>query len=274
MLVAAVAQVGHYSRMAVGRQLDEDEQRFWLDWLAERTEDDGIAGFDASGWPASTWVLHAITEDLASASEATWDDIRRERLAAGLEAPLIVGSVNLDEQSTVVGGSLGMSERSPGQRVRLRWHELAARLNLDLEVSNRPPSSNWFPYRSWPARIDPPDEGSLDAESLVVLVEVLADASDGSTSPCIAYYSPLANGARFDETWMREVDVTDVPSLVDRSAGRVGTPSNWWPLDASWMVFTDWDLWATKVSGSDALIAAIERDQRLECIRWTTSATS
>lgn len=260
--------------MAAGRELDESEQRLWLDWLADRSDDDGIAGFDASGWPASTWVLHSMTEDLASASEATWDDVRRERLAAGLEAPLIVGSINLEEQSTVIGGSLGMSEQSPGQRARLRWHDLAARLNVDFETNDRPPSFRWFPYRSWPARIDPPDEGSLDVASLLALVELLAAADGGSTSNCIAYYSPLANGARFDETWMREVDVTDVPSLVDRSAGRVGSPSNWWSLDTSWMVFTDWDLWATKVSGPDALIAAIERDQRLECIRWTEGAAS
>ena len=28
------------------------------------------------------------------------------------------------------------------------------------------------------------------------------------------------------------------------------TPSNWRPLDRSWFVYTDWDLWGTKFSGN------------------------
>lgn len=67
---------------------------------------------------------------------------------------------------------------------------------------------------------------------------------------------------------MREFDLGDVRTLVEPSDGRVSTPSNWWPLDESWMVYTDWDLWATKVSGPSELITSIESDQDLECTRW------
>jgi hypothetical protein len=255
--------------VATERVMDESAQRHWLDWLAERTDGDGIAGFDPTGWPAATWVLHSIYEHSGIPTEATYDDVRRARLAAGLDTPLIIGSVNLDEQTTVIGGSLGMSEAPEGDRTRLRWHELATRLGIDLDDNEVPPCFRWFPYRSWPARLDPPDEGSLDNESLEALIDRLAAHSDGGRStPCIAYYSPLANRANFDETWVREVEISEVRSLVDASAGRVGTPSNWWAIDRTWMVYTDWDLWATKVSGPNALITSIEADPRLECIRW------
>lgn len=272
-VVVAERRAGHHAQVAVGRELAEPEKRLWLDWLAGRSHEDGIAGFDVAGWPAATWVLHAMYEDQSSSSDATWDDVRRERLAAGLDAPHTVGSFDLDEHTTVIGGSLGMSAAgAPGGRSRVRWREMAARLSIDLEANDRPPSFRWFPYRSWPERIDPPDEGSLDRESLHAIVELLATVHADPSSRCIAYYAPLANGARFDETWMREVDVVDVLSLVDPAAGRVGTPSNWWSREKAWMVFTDWDLWATKVSGPSALIAAIERDPRLECIRWERGA--
>jgi hypothetical protein len=247
-----------------GCDVGEIAKREWLDWLAERTEGDGIAGYDAVGWPAATWVLHAMYEDLGVTSEATHDEVRHARLAAGLERPLIVGSVNLDEESTVIGGSLGMSEPPGAGWARLRWHDLATRLAVDFVDKDVPPCSRWFPYRSWPARIEPPDEESLDVASLRVLVDRLAMGSvDRDLTRCVAYYSPLANGASFDETWMREIELGDIPSCVDRSAGRIGTPSNWWPLDRSWMVYTDWDLWATKVSGPTDLIALVESDPDL-----------
>lgn len=67
---------------------------------------------------------------------------------------------------------------------------------------------------------------------------------------------------------MEEVDLGDVANLVDRAQGRIGTPSNLWPLDRSWMMFTDWDLWGTKVSGPRELMDAIQSAPGLECIDW------
>lgn len=211
-----------------------------------------------------------IYEDQAVISEATHDDFRHARLAAGLDTPIMIGSVNLDSETTVIGGSLGMSEPPGGNWARLRWHELAARLAIDFAANHVPPCLRWFPYRSWPARLDPPDEGSLDEASLAALVDqrgVLS--SEGRSTRCVAYYCPLANCGNFDETWMCEVELRDLRTLVDPSQGQSGTPSNWWAPDKSWMVYTDWDLWATKVSGTSALIASIEADQRLECVRWS-----
>ncbi|MCD2191717.1 hypothetical protein [Actinomycetospora soli] len=46
------------------------------------------------------------------------------------------------------------------------------------------------------------------------------------------------------------------------------TPDNVWPLDRSWLLTTDYDLWATRLAGPAALIAAIEADPELETTRF------
>ena len=46
-----------------------------------------------------------------------------------------------------------------------------------------------------------------------------------------------------------------------------GTPSNIWPTDRSWLVYTDYDLCGTKVSGSAYLIERLAGDLQLETIR-------
>ena len=67
---------------------------------------------------------------------------------------------------------------------------------------------------------------------------------------------------------MQEVELGEVATLVQPSLGRVGSPSNWSPIDRTWMVFTDWDLWATKVSGPIELIESIRSAPDLECMIW------
>ena len=47
-----------------------------------------------------------------------------------------------------------------------------------------------------------------------------------------------------------------LPGLVNREEWRSGTPSNLWPEDR-WFVYTGWDLWGTKVSGTSELIEAV-----------------
>jgi len=89
----------------------------------------------------------------------------------------------------------------------------------------------------------------------------------GAATPCTAFYGPLACG-RWDDRWFAEFELANVDSLIDPADGRVGTPSNWWPVDQTWMLYTDWDLWATKVSGTAELIDAIVNDEALETIEW------
>lgn len=249
--------------------IDSERKASWRSWLVDLSSgDDGVTGFDSVGWEASTWVLHFMYAAPERDGGLTHDDVHRAALRRGLVAPLIVGTMNIDEVSTVVGNSLGMSTPSPGG-LRLLWRALAERLSISLGASEFPPCFRWFPYKSWPANLLPPDEGSLDSACLDALVEQLVlFSSAGRSTRCVAYYSPLASGGNFDDVWMEEVDLGNVANLVDRAHGRIGTPSNLWPLDRSWMMFTDWDLWGTKVNGPRELIDAIQSAVGLECFDW------
>ena len=46
----------------------------------------------------------------------------------------------------------------------------------------------------------------------------------------------------------------------------LGSPTNIWPTDRSWVVYTDYDLWGTRVSGSVSLIDALRNDPELETV--------
>lgn len=258
----------HYDRV-VSKAIDSEGKASWRSWLVELSSgDEGVTGFDAAGWEASTWVLNFMYEAPDRDGGLTHDDVHRDAVRRGIAAPLIVGSVNLDEVSTVVGNSLGMSTPDPGW-FRLRWRALAERLSISLNENEFPPCFKWFPYKSWSANLMPPDEGSLDTACLHALVEQLVLFSpQGRATRCVAYYSPLAIGGNFDDTWMEEVNLGEVVSLVDPARGRIGTPSNLWPIDRSWMMFTDWDLWGTKVSGPRKLVDALDSAPDLECIAW------
>ena len=65
--------------------------------------------------------------------------------------------------------------------------------------------------------------------------------------------------------------LSDAADLV-KGRGLSCTPSNLWPDDRSWLVYTDADLMATKVSGSAALIAELVNDVHLETLRWQPPA--
>lgn len=241
-------------------------------WLAARTDRDLHSGFDADGWPHSVWILHAMYELPASGVVPSFDELRQRRLEQGLETPLTVGSVNLDQGAVATGVPLGYTGRPGPQWRRLRWDQLAGRLGVSLRDNQYPPCHRWFPYRSWPANLQPPCEGSLDEESLARLLEVLAACSpEGRQTRCLVYYSPLACGD-WDTVTMFEGPLLDIPTVIDSAQGRHGSPSNIWPQDRSWLVYTDWDLWATRLSGSSVLVDAAIADAELETLRWMRPA--
>lgn len=153
--------------------------------------------------------------------------------------------------------------------VRVPWRDLAKRLSIDLLGKKYPPSHSWFPHSSWPANLQPPNEGTLDSTSLTALIGILSARSrDGRDTVCVASYSPLANASRRYEPCAYEVTLGDIVKLVAPQGDHDGTPSDVWPFDESWMVYTDHDLWGTKVSGPRSLIDALRASRDLECIDW------
>jgi hypothetical protein len=245
--------------------LSDGERWLWLQWLAEGTNGDGLCGFDRTGWDSSIWILHSIFEDPSPNYEATQDDLHRQRVAAGLEPPF--EKILTDAGAVVVGNSVGMSEPRGVECERIRWSQLAERMEIDFRQKTVPPCFRWFPYTSWPAGLWPPDEGSLDPESLHTLVEWLTDRSPaGDATECVGYFTPLI-GANFDRPLMYQFRLSEIQELAT-AATIDTTPSNWWPLDKSWFIYTDWDLWATKISATSSLLASLSTVTDLEQITW------
>ena len=230
----------------------------WLDGI------EGFTGYDAQGWEGQRWLLHAMYETDDRPSGLSHDAVHRIELEAGTVEPVIVGDVNLDELvpvAAVIGNALGASGDPGAGWHRLRWSELAARLRIDPFDLDVPPCFRSFPYRSWPASIAPPGEGSLDREQFQSLLSCLAPVSaDGWNTTCITYKTPLGSGD-FEHHTMHRCSLDELRYAYDDKSG---APSNIWPEDRAWFFYTDWDLWATKISGNRSLIDSLQSDSALE----------
>jgi hypothetical protein len=246
----------------VWKPLDVDSE---VAWLRERVEHDYSTGFDATGWEASVWVLHSMYECATLDPDLTHDDVHQLELAAGLVERTVIGDCDLDTQTTVIGCDLGFSEHPGPGWSRLRWSALADRLGVSFNDQKFPPSHGWFPYRSWPISIRPPGEGSLDSKSLDSLIRLLTGGL--SSAECIAAYSYVSGGWDLELVRCFAGPISRLRDFVELGEW-AGTPSNFWSPDRSWMVYTDWDLWATKVSGSIELIQSLEGDDELETLVW------
>lgn len=170
------------------------------------------------------------------------------------------------EPLSLTGVPLGMS-RHPGDGwARLRWRSLADRLDVNLERQVVPPSTQWFPYRRWPASIQPPCEGSLDDVSLGALADVLRSHSQPeSRAKCHYLHVPTL---WWNSGLAHQIDTLERIPLFGEAETQRFSPTNFWPHDRTWFVYTDYDLCATKVSGSAALIAAVHDSADLETLDW------
>ncbi|WAL66637.1 hypothetical protein ORV05_02130 [Amycolatopsis cynarae] len=239
-------------------------------WLADRDGIGAVTGYDQQGWHASTWVLHAMYHNSGLDGLGSHHDHYRRRLASGEASPAIIGQVNLDEVSTVTGMPLGFTVRPGAPWRRLLWRDHLGWGDGPCPPDQAfPPSYRWFPHRSWPLSFEPPAEGSLDEASLEALVAVLAEhSSRGRDTRCVVFYCALAAGD-FDTPHVWEGPLAAVGDLIENRGGTYpSSPTNFWPRDRSWFVWTDWDLSATKVSGTGTLIEAIKSSNRLETIDW------
>jgi hypothetical protein len=238
-------------------------------WLGADFRRDGLTGYDAVGWPAWAWIVNAMHETDSLPEGLTHDEVRRIEEGAGVEEPAVFGAVDLSallRDATLTGAGLGWSSHPGAEWHRVRWSELAARHELELFRPNVPPSHLSFPFKSWPVNIEPPTEGSLDVEQFSRLVDRLAEFSAaGATTQCFAYYSPLGTN-EFDDVTLFRCDLGELRHVWENDEYE-GSPSNIWPDDRSWFVYTDWDLTGTKISGTEELISSIETDDELEAVR-------
>lgn len=250
----------------------EDVSEQWH-WLVACAGEDEPCGFDLQEWARHTWVLHAMYELPGVGELGSHDEWNRRLVDLGQREPLNVDNVNLNDMTIATGIPLGFVAR-PGQEWRrLPWREYLDRFSQEERQEDYPPCYRWFPSGSWSAGVQPPPEGSLDDESLAALIHVLGSVSpEGVGSECYAHYGPYAAG-RDAGPHLWKGPLRSIPSLTEASGGPyMGSPSNFWAVDRSWFVWTDWDLQGTKVSGSPQLVAALEGCSALETTAWPRSA--
>lgn len=249
------------------RRLAETDAETTMTWLSNQSEGDAVTGYSPQGWAAETWILHAMYENPSLPRALTHDDIRHELLGRGEVEPDVIGGVNLDEVSTLTGIPLGLVGDPGDGWSRLTWNAYLRRFPEHEPDRTVPPCFRWFPRGSWPANIQPAPEGSMEAESFAALLRVLADASPaGESTECVAFYASLPAGGDFDNLHVWRGPLASLAPLVDQYDN---TPSNLWAVDRSWLVWTDWDLEGTRVSGSNELIDRLAADPLLETTTWT-----
>lgn len=121
--------------------------------------------------------------------------------------------------------------------------------------------------------IEVPPEGSLDRPTWDRLVDLLvAHSTEGADTRVLAHYCPPTLPAGdFDNLHVRTGRLGGAHALHDNPEADF-SPSNLWPEDRSWVLGTDYDLWATKVVGPEHLVGALLRDPVIEAVRlpWTS----
>jgi hypothetical protein len=198
----------------------------------------------------------------------THDDLDCSVRAANPPPRTTIGAVDLGallDATTDTGVPLGRSA-SPGPGwQRLTWSELAERLRIDPFAGGRWPGIRSFPFSSWPANIRPPAEGSLDRDQFLALLDrLVAFTPSGHEATCFAFYAACAVG-EYEKLVIHEGTLDELAGLYDDDEVP-GAPSNLWPEDRSWLLYTDADSWATRVSGSFELRDALVGDPRLETV--------
>ncbi|WP_404952692.1 hypothetical protein [Streptomyces sp. 147326] len=237
------------------------------DWLRELAADGGLTGFMPPPLPDAAWVLHSMHQHEVGPTGMPYVAYERAVLMGG--GPEIIPGLDPAE---VLNGTMG---EHPGPRWRrLRWAELARRTGDPVMPEEQWPGPyTCFPSLresgGWPVGISAPSEGSLDRADWDMLVEILAEHSpQGPDTRCLAYYTPLGQRAEdFDTPHVRAGRLADAKVLYDHPEEDGWSPSNFWPQDRSWVLCTDYDLWATKVAGPAPLVEALLNDAEIEAVR-------
>jgi hypothetical protein len=233
----------------VVRKLDDNESAQRIHWLSDTWPPmAGGTGFDEpKRWQACAWVQNAIYERDDVPAGLSYDDVRGMVIDAGAEEPTLIGGVNLDDATVTTGVSLGFVEKPAQGWRRLTWSALGRRDGFGYwAVDGRWPDLHYTPQADW---ADP---------------DMIPTSSRPATGP--------VGGGRWpvDLQTPPEVysgDLVDLPSFVRAQRGTRLTPSNIWPADRSWFVYTDYDLWTTRVCGSASLIDVVMEDGALDAVR-------
>ncbi|MFI9597725.1 hypothetical protein [Nonomuraea sp. NPDC052265] len=98
------------------------------------------------------------------------------------------------------------------------------------------------------------------AETYIAKVTEFGDAPPADARPL------MLGATDFDNLQVRAGRLGDAEILYDNPEVDF-SPSNFWAEDRSWVICTDYDLWATKVAGPASLIDALLKDSEIEAVR-------
>lgn len=150
---------------------------------------------------------------------------------------------------------------------RVAWSDYLTRFPEFEPKREVPPCGGWFPKGSWPVAIEGPPEGSMDEMSFDALVK--GSLGRQCRKRRVHRLLRLLPAGDFDESHVWSGRLADLPTLVEENGGDYGsTPTNIWPADRSWFVWTDWDLQGTRVQGFATLIERIQEVDSLETTSW------
>ena len=239
-----------------------------IEWL--RAQDKSWwTGFNVRVGERAIWILHAMYEHHGLPGGLSHDDTYRiKRAVEPFEPPADFagrGAWRQLEAATVIGCPSGKSAPPGPEWRRVRWHEHARRLGINPFAERPLPTFRSFPHRSWPANIRPPAEGALDREQYRHLLERLGRYSpDADHTTCYLLYAQCWDHQR--PRLFRGTLGSAREHYDHELVGRGGAPNNIWPEDRSWLTYSDYDLWGTRITGSARLIAALHADRQLDTI--------
>lgn len=191
-------------------------------------------------------------------------DVREEGDLCGMDVPGWEDDTWILHDLTV---PIDLSDREEGPRFRRRWRDVT---DKDLAAVSKargwPPNSMYLIGNlHWPD-IEV-EEGVFGGESLAALLDIVGELS-GPDVACFAYYG-MVPANEYESLTVLEGTLSAIGGLTGNEDSFWGlSPSNWWPADRSWFVWTDYDLTATRVSGSRELIETVRSHPQLETLDW------
>lgn len=232
-------------------------------------------GLEFTGWPDETWLLHPMYRSVDPSDGRTYHDLFQQSARASVPPGEVGDKIReiMDrEGSVLIGARTGLSDDPGAEWQRIRWSEFLDGGEGALLSHERPPSYDWFPFKSWPMSMLSPVEGSLDLPTLRALFDALKGHTiGGADSP--TYF--LFAGAYAEVVGRADVALAPLSELwwvIDEHAARGRhvqlSPHNMWSQDGSWFTYTDIDLMATKVCGEPALVAGIRSNDFFETLDW------
>ncbi|MFD8141916.1 hypothetical protein [Streptomyces sp. NPDC059708] len=244
-------------------------------WLRELADDDGLTGFMPPALPDAAWVLHRMHAHELGPFDMTYAEYHRAFLNSKSGGHEIIPGLDPAEVFEDPADTFAPSKgEHPGRRWhRLRWAELARRTGDPVAAEGLLPGHRSFPSLraagGWPLDVAGPSEGTLERADWDRLIEILTEhAPQGPDTRCLAYYTPLGQSTEeFDTPHVRAGRLADAKALYDHPEEDHWTPSNLWAEDRSWVLCTDYDLWATKLAGPSPLVEALLHDRDIEAVR-------